>query len=456
MGIWRVAVGAVVGVIAISSCAKRVPDDVNLFEQKSLDAWMAENVNHDGTRAVKQSNGMWVEFLEDGDQTMEAGRDTTVWVSLKYTSTDIAGNVFYTRDSMEALRQRSFTPHTYYSPEYVYCNAQNTYGLMPGQHFALINDLTKPDGGKIKLARGSHVRLYIPSFQAYGSNTSSDDQGYGGQYALGQTKIVIQDLEVREVTKNPLLTEEALVERLAVDKWGKAVDDTLATGFFVDTINFRPRADLLELYPNHPFEKVDGLTKDSTARIRYIGRFLPTKEYPHGFIFDTNIPEVYEEFFNRRKNQNYPADERTIEVLSYRPADDDGTEKSMISAFYRAIPELRRGLWTRIVFPSAYGYGAIGRSKALDEEQAYYAQLMQYYAYSSMYSGYGYGGGYGYGSGYGYGGYGGMYDYDPYSMYGYNYMNMGQTEEDDSIVTEIAPYSPLIFEIYIEPLETDE
>jgi hypothetical protein len=436
---------AALALITLASCARRTPEDVNALEQRSLDEWVKKHVNTPVERAARQSNGMWVEVIEDGDQSIDAGRDTTVWVSLNYTSTDVSNNVFYTRDSLEALRQRTFTPYTYYIPQYLYCNKENWGNLRTGMHFALINDIVKPGGSKIKLSTGSKVTLYMPSLLAYGTTTFSDTQGYGGQYPLGASKIVIQHLEVKRITKNPLTSEEKMVERFAVERWGKAPEDSMALNLYLDTINFKPRADLLELYPNLPFEKSLGLTKDSTVLIRYIGRFLPSDEYPHGFIFDTNIPAVYDEFFNRRKNQNYPAESKTHTALSYKPANDDGETKSMISAFHRAIPEMRRGQWTRIVFPSAWGYGVRGRSKALQDQDAYDAQLMQMLAYSSMYSSGMYGNSYGYGM------YGGMDYYDPYGTYNYNMMNIGQTEKDDSIVTEIAPYTPLMFEIYIEP-----
>jgi hypothetical protein len=442
----------IAGLITLGSCAKRVDEDITRLEQESLDAWIAKYVNNDGIRAVRQSNGVWVEFFdgEDGDQTAEAGLDTVVWVKLHYTATDVNGNVFATRDSIQALRQRTFTPYTYYTPEYAYCGSEN-YGMAPGQYHALKNQLTKPDGSKIKLVEGSHVKLYIPSFLAFGSTTYTNDQGYGGQYPLGSDKIVIQDLTVRAVVKNPLTHEEGLVKQHAMDRWGRGELDTLAPGMWFDTINFTPRADLLAKFPKiEPYSKEYALTADSTAKIWYIGRFLPTAEYPLGFVFDTNIESVYEEFYNRRKNQNYTAQSKTFEALSYKPSTD---QESYIAAFYRAIPKLRRGQWSRIVFPSSYGYGATGLSKALQDQQEYYNTMMsQYYMYSSMYGGYGGYGGYGYGSGYGgYGDYGYGSYYDPYNSY-YNYSTSGySTEESEkTIVTEIQPYTPLVFEIYIE------
>lgn len=435
---------------AVASCAKREVEDTTKLEQSTLDAWVEKYVTGQGISAVRQSNGVWVEFIEDGNQSVEAARDTAVWLRLDYTSTDIDGNIFATRDSIEALRQRTYSPYTYYVPEYLYCGDAN-YNMAEGQYFALRSDLTKPDGTTIKLSEGSHVRLYIPSYLAYGSGTFTNDQGYGGQYPLGGTRIMVQDLTVKGVVKNPLTHEEKIVTDYAMQKWGKVETDTLAPCFYVDTIGFRPSAALLADFPNKPFVKEYSLTVDSTATIWYVGRFLPTPEYPEGFIFDTNIPSIHEKFYNRRANEEYRVPYKTLKALSYKPVDD---QNSTIAAFYRAVPELRRGQWSRMVFPSAYGYGATGMSKALQNQQQQLNSLMSLYSYGSMFSSrygssYGGYGGYGYGD-YGYGGYG----------YGYNsYLNSSMStssEDTQSVVTEIQPYTPLIFEIYIEVDDDEE
>ena len=454
---WPVAVvllGAALS-IALGACAKREAEDTTRLEQMALDAWIAKYVNNDGVKAVRQSNGMWVQFLEDGDQTIDAGRDTTVWVKLDYTSTDVNGNVFATRDSLEALRQRTYTPHTYYTPDYIYCDEWNTWGMFSGQYFALTSDLVKPDDSTVKLSEGSHVKLYIPSYLALGSATYTNDQGYGGQFPLGSNRIMIHDLEVKAVVKNPLQYEEKLVEKYATEQWGLSLADTVAIGLYVDTVNFRPRADLLEMFPNKDFIKEYGLTMDSTATIWFVGKFLPSPEYPEGFIFDTNIPAVYEKFANRRIGENYIPQERTLSALSYKPAENPEDETA-IAAFRRTIPKLRRGLWSRIVFPSSYGYGATGHSKALEDQEERQAQVLNMYAYSSMYSDYGGYGGYGgygdyYGSGYGsYGSYG----YDPYASYlAASMSTLSQSEDQQTVITEILPYTPLVFEIYIEATE---
>ena len=419
--------------LAVGSCAKAEKENISDMEKLAFDAWMEKYVLSRGVSAVEQTNGMYVEFIEDGNQFTESSRDTLVWLNLDYTATDIQNNVFATRDSLHALRQQTYSPYTHYTPDYVFVGRE-AYGMMPGRHWALQNNLKKPDGTTIKLSEGSHVRLYVPSYLAYGSVGYSNDQGYGGQFALDGTKIVIEDLRVSGVVKDPISKEEEEVVDYASQRWGLGATDTIATCFFVDTLGFRPRAELLERFPEKEWDEDFAITADSTARVWYVGRFLD------GFIFDTNIELIHDEFYNRRLAEGYEPREGSFEALEYTASRD---EDSYIPAFFQAIPDLRRGQWSRIIFPSAYGYGAVGLSKAAQEQQEDLNAYTDYYMQMSMMQGM-YGGGY-YNNYYG--GYmgGAMPGYMNYGTSGYS-----EQESEQTISTEILPYTPLIFELYIE------
>jgi len=323
-------------------------------------------------------------------------------------------------------------------PEFCYVGLpEYTRGVTQGRYHVLRDELLKPDGTTTRLRQGSRVKIYMPSYLAYSTSGSSNDQGFGGQYPLAGTRIVVEELTVSGFVKNPLSHEEETVERFARDTWGKERKDTLAKGMYIDTVAFRPRAELLAKFPQMEFDKKLGLTSDSTAKIRYIGRFLPTAEYPEGFVFDTNIREVYDSFYNRRKNENYTAKSKKAEsftALSYNIIGKDETDDNdLIGAYAKVMPKLRRGQWCRMVFTSGYGYGALGMSRDIILQQQYNNQLMQIYSYSSMYGG-------GYGSGYG---------YNPY--YSMPWLNTQQvTAKDLGVVTEIQPFTPLIFDIYLE------
>ena len=75
----------------------------------------------------------------------------------------------------------------------------------------------------------------------------------------------------------------------------------------------------------------------------------------------------------------------------------------------------------------------------LNYSQSYYGNNGYYGGYYGDYYGYGGLGGYGYGGGY-YGGYGDYYD-------------SGETTTTTEVYTDIPPFTPMIFQIYIEPEE---
>ena len=65
---------------------------------------------------------------------------------------------------------------------------------------------------------------------------------------------------------------------------------------------------------------------------------------------------------------------------------------------------------------------------------------------------------YGYYGGYGYGGYGGYYNNYMYSPYYGNY-NLGtddETETTTTITSEILPYTPLLWQVFIEEKSDDK
>ncbi len=429
------------------SCAKAEPEDLTILEKKTFEAWIEEHVKGKGIEVAEQSNGIYVEFMEDGDQSLAPLPDSAMWFRLDYTATDVRGNVFVTRDSIEALRQRTYTPYTHYNSDYLFAGEEN-FGMIEGQYFALRNELVKPDGSTMRMAPGAHVRLYIPSFLAYGSAGFSDSQGYGGQYSLDGSKIIIEDVRVKEVIEDPIGYEEELVSRRALQDWGLTVADTLSALLYIDSVHldnldrkFKPRADIEAQFPNRQYRRIDSLGVDSLAKIRFIGKFLED-----GFIFDTNIQSVHDEFYNRRADEDYPAKDKNLVALSFTPSTD---KSNFIPAFNVAIPKMRRGLWYRLVFTSAYGYGATGLSARLRQEQEYYRQYMSY-VYSSMYYNNMYGNGYG--------GYGGYYDNYYGDIYNNPYLDYSssaysQNKQEQQIITEIQPYTPLVFEIYIEPID---
>ncbi len=187
----------------------------------------------------------------------------------------------------------------------------------------------------------------------------------------------------------------------------------------------------------------DSVKLEGKAKIWYIARFLD------GFVLDTNIDEVKQIVYGEVKQAG--------EALEYTPKDG-----GMIQAFYYTVPNLKFGQWAALVTSSTHAYGSSGQSGSTTTESssnnsmADYYNYINYLNYANSYYGSSYGGYYG---GY-YGSYmGGYYDpYYGYGGYGYGYgygsgSDNSTTTTTTSVSTEVPSFTPLIFQLYVEPEE---
>ncbi len=177
--------------------------------------------------------------------------------------------------------------------------------------------------------------------------------------------------------------------------------------------------------------EADSINTTATAKVWYIGRFID------GFVFDTNIDEVKEIVFGKVGSEGTALTFDTKDPL----------ENDYILAWNYAIPTLRLGQWATILTVSTYGYGLNGQvgshtSTTTNSNDAYYDYLNYYNYMNYMNSYYGYGYGNMYNSGY--------YGYNPY-YYGYNYApSTGESVTVTTTSTEIQPFTPLIFQLFVE------
>ncbi len=392
-------------ILLASSCAKEPNEDTSWQERVSFDAWMAKNINNNGIRAVKQDNGMYVEYLSPATDPSLVPADTTVWVRINYTGRTLQNNVYLTRYREIAEQQGTYTPYTYYAPDYLYCGPTNS-NMIQGQYAALKEELKDADGNPVKLAQGSRVRIYMPSDLSYGAYGTSNDQGYGGQYALVGNVPSIEEMEIVEVVKDPIKREEKLVTDYAWDNWGMGEEDTLRAFLYLHSLSL-------------PEDTVGtSIGVDSTIKFYYVGYFLD------GFVFDTNIDSVQQRLYGEVK---------TSSAIEYTPSED---KESYVSALYYALPAMRKGEWAEALFTSAYGYGVTGLSAATEALNEYYSNYLSAIfnnGYFSDYSSY--------------------YNNYYYTSYYYsNYLSSTSSDEDE-VITEVQSYTPLIFRIYVMPDE---
>ena len=365
---------------------------------------------------------------------------------------------------------------------------------------------------EVQLREGSRVVLYCPS-RIVGE--VSGDGGYEGQYSLSSGKPIRIELEIRDTIKNPLAAEGSAVDAFCRDNGGLqlyssaeepaegmiplptdpsdpthpynktdtrwvSVSDSIPQ-LYVD-VNYRPgtplrfaepyvaqvepyatRESMTEIdrridealrkrfldsddanYAGPAALDADSVDMEKTTNVWYITRFLD------GFVVDTNIDEVKEIVYGEVQRAGTAYD------VSQKDA-------SPIAAWHYALPKLKYGQWAALVTVSTHAYGAQGQqgstttstsSTSSGYTQSYYDYL-NYLSYANSYYGSGYGSYY---PGY-YGGYsGGLYN--PYYGYGYNYnyYDTGTSETETttttkSTYTEVLPFTPLLFQIYVEPAE---
>lgn len=482
--------------VALTSCIKEESISNEEREKVSLEAWIKLN-KPELLNNYQEEGGYYVEILDgDKNENLPISKDgndfgseplmeqDTCWVFTNMTGRDINGAVCMTRNGALADMCGTFSYSTHYVPYVTYCG-ENNMGLLEGTYLAMRNELKIGDD-IYKMRRGSKVRLYLPSTIAYGENGSQTEGGYEGQYSLDSSRPLILDVEVLSAIKNPSELELSMVKSYIgwETPWVQAVkdesekvdedDDLKLKGLYYNhsynpttdnVYNYRymqPHLDGLNnpyvdnkkySYGNMPFinQQINDIlierfgkglessergeknlvTKNGRANVWYIVRFLD------GFVVDTNIAEIRELIFGEQNP--------TCEVFSYSPSDDDGkgeSERQAIGAWYYCIPQMHYGGYGQIVTTSGYAYGAAGMSGTTTTETssnsaASYYNAMNYYNYYNSYYNY----------------YSPYYNYYDYSYYNYNY-NYDTTEETTTtttISTEILPYTPLVFTIYVEP-----
>ena len=492
-GLLAVAVAA----FALTSCIKEESISNEEREKISLEAWIKLN-KPELLNNYQEEGGYYVEIL-DGDTNENLpinGNDygseplmeqDTCWVYTNMTGRDINGAICMTRSGQLADMCGTFSYSTHYVPYINYCGSNNM-GLLEGTYLAMRHELKIGDQ-TYKMRRGSKVRLYLPSTIAYGENGTSTEGGYEGQYSLDASRPFVLDIEVLGAIKNPSDKELDMIKSYVgwEGYWTQATkdesekvdenDDLILKGLYYnhkynpatdDVLNYRYMQPHLKGL-NNPYidsklykaggmpelnKKINDIllerfgegleaskrneknlvTKNGRANVWYILRFLD------GFVVDTNIAEIRKLVFNEQNP--------VCEVFSYSPSDDEGkgeSERQAIGAWYYCIPQMHYGGYGQIITSSGYAYGAAGLSGTTTTEttstgnsMANYYNMMNYYNYYNSYYNY----------------YSPYYNYYDYNFYNYNYnVEEEETTTKTTISTEILPYTPLVFTIFVEPNE---
>lgn len=421
---------AVVALVAMAvGCAKPGSGDYAELEDQSLRAWMDKNYPgwENNPDVMRTDDGVYILWMERS--TLPAPADTIVkegnWVRIDYTGKRLNGDIFYTRNAEVAKVQGTFSRRTHYVDDFVYLYSDNS--LLPTGTFQALTNM------KV----GDMTRVIMPSGMYKGSSGYSETNvGYNGQWGVdGNVPVIIDSLTIREVSEDPITLENRQVNNYAAERWNLTEADTVSKGLYVQ---------LMTPFPFKRDSVIKAESTDSLLTCYYKGYFLD------GFVFDSNIDSVQMRAWG--------------EVVNEGPMEWNMKETQMIEGFKEACVRACYGDRLRVVFTSAYGYGISGsaaRAVIQSSSDDSTDDLLEYYNYLNYYNYMNnmYGGGYGYG---GYGGYYNNYYSNYYNPYYYNYYNSSSSTEEESgsiedekeeakvtITTEILPFTPLVFEIWV-------
>ncbi|WP_295936695.1 hypothetical protein [uncultured Alistipes sp.] len=506
---------ALAGVLVLTSCAEDTSESYNELEKQALEAWITQNrpelvgnyqeeggyyidVLEAGDQSLEPINtdAIWVKFDF-------SGRDLAGNIVLTRNDRDAKLAGTFTKYTHYVPFYRYCGTENSGLMEGTWLAMRNKLTLGE-EYFNANKDRLGLQSAELQLRYGSQVRLYMPS-RVVGSGGVEGTGGYEGQYSLSTNRPFIVTMMIRDTVANPLEREGSSVDNFCKDNGGLLIyskdgeDDTEIRPEDPEDPNHAYNASprwvsacdtVAQLYVNvrynptlpggdpmtfpepyvssyEPYtpgamatidQKIaevlkerfhgddsdageyvgvkaldaDSVTLEGTAKIWYIGRFMD------GFIFDTNIDEVKEIIYGEVKT--------TGSALSYTPSSG-----GMIQAFYYVVPNLKFGQWAELITTSTNAYGSSGQSGSSSSSStggysSSYYDYMNYLNYANSYYGSsGYYGGY-YGNYYNnyYGGYYG-------SSYGYDYDSSDTGSTVTTVSTEIPSFTPLIFQIYIEP-----
>ena len=495
---------------ALTACVESTEMTYDEVEGIALTAWMEAN-RPDLLDSYQPMGGYYVELLDEGCMDSLPVRHSDAWLRFDVTCRDLAGNIVLTRKDEYARLQNTYTDHTHYVPFFLYCGEENT--SMPEGTYMSIRNKLNIHGKEYAARYGTKMRLYLPSSVAAGDKTMAGDGGYEGQYKLDAKRPMIVEMQVWGHINNPVEYEdqwiksfakangglvedtekdtesasklrEALVtrgEEIEYDnQWRLAVDSIAAL-----YINYKytPRQELNyeclasdtllyegqtsykrgKIYGTKSLEQVnkeidaalikrfgegidpskaEAIDSVYTAKVWYVTRLMD------GFVVDTNIKEVKEIIY---------AGETLTDEGEALDFTVDG-ETSYVDAWLYAIPQMKLGAWNAILTGSSNAYGATGvsgttSSSSSSSSASNYLDYYNYYNYynsyygNSYYNNY-YNGYYGYGNDY-YNNY--YYDSYYYDSYYNNSYYTDTTTTTTTITSEIQAYTPLLWQVYIEP-----
>ena len=339
-GIYRITT-LIILATAFCGCAKTVSEGTNEAAKRYFDAW----ISLQDAPLERAGRGIYV-YPESIVEGTGATVEKDGFAIIRYTCTDLEGNITSYTDFKTADQLGEDHPSTYYGVQVLTTTDETiragvSDGIL-GMKAAGLEGGKEKDGGKKKFI----VPSWLMSYSNY-----SDEASYLAQ-SSDQANTIF-DIKVVDFAKN---INDWQLDRM-VDCFNKqefyngefagtSVVDSTSLGFYFKMLN------------KVPIEKE--FSSDTTIYINYIGRLLDLEIYDNGLMFDTNIENVAKE--------NYIFDNsRTYEPAAIKWAETHGEitmdGSSLVSGFTQTLWNMANcGPGTKAVgvFYSDLGYGYSG------------------------------------------------------------------------------------------------
>lgn len=368
-----------------------------IAEQAVLDLWIEERA--DSLIDNRQDAGYYlynITRVEDNGLATNAGN---CWVRYNITTRDMEGNIILTRNESEALLQGTFSYYTHYAPYKREVTSDSDEAI----DLAFLDTSLVIDGEATSFYAGSKFLIIIPSYLAGSSYNGTG--GYAGQSTLSSNRPMMSEIEIIEVISDIDTYETNVVDEFTVANgsftWSSVAveDDGVTTALEGVYLNHDYTPQALNYIEPYGYGSTHGITdiqemNDSIATllIERFGSGVTTGDV----ITESESSNIW---YIARFLDGFVVDTNIEEVRAL--VFDDSTN-STSEVVYEAESDngSHVDMWLYTIPEMKYGQWAaiVGTSD------------------------------YGYGSG---------------------------GRDDDGASSEILSYTPLMFEIYVEPIEYD-
>lgn len=328
----------------VISCADKDEMSFREKEQISLDAWIAEHVGDKAVRIEDEEyTGMYIVYPDEREPDIvpKSGE----WMLINYKGYDLDGNVFMTRDSVDAYREGTLTSITRYRP--LYLQFSTHYKNLPdGVHYIF-------DKGLIR--KNEKVTLYLPSKLTEGFGMMQYLNGYGGSRSFPSGQLMKLEVELVDIIGvAPMEYEENLVRKyVSQEGWNLSARDTIAKNLYIHITYNVPEKDRVKI------------EEEDDIELTYEGYFLD------GYLLDTNIGELAIDLLGQELGEIDPEGRINIQrdTTAYtnpQKGKRSEFETSWIDAFKRVFESdtLSYDCSFKMAFTSDYGYQVQGNIKS--------------------------------------------------------------------------------------------